>query len=871
MKRLQWYNKVKVCILLSFAINHGFAQQPIPQEIPTPTAASIAKYGDIPVSHYTGRANVSIPLFSTEVRGMPLNLSLDYDTSGLLVNSLPGWVGQNWTLNAGGVITRSVVDRADELIYPHTGDHYVVDRGPITTKYIEDIPNYFNNYYKLPTWINDENVLKDSIASLCGDLSPDIFTFNFMGKSGKFFLGNDGQWKVASDENLDIIFDINNQFNYVPPVFSSYPVPVNYSQPNTIKGFHVKDGEGFSYYFGYYPNEDVYIWQDEKSESLAIDYSLPFAGFSDKETSNSWIASSWYLTEIRDKYDNVLYQFFYDRGEFISQFFLDWCMFAETEGATLNWMTSTNSSMTATLGSPFTGTLNSPVYLFKIKCKNNINIDLRRSTDKWRQKINSMDIYPGLKDFFSQEFDVKYKNGNSSNITMPYYYLQTNDEFIKKYQYNPDRDLWDKKHNPLKSMNLYNLGEIDIYKDNCQADGFYWSFSYENENRNMLKEIRQTGYNTKYGVNDAGELYEFEYYDYSKIPKDYLTSAVDHYGYYNGNEYMDVCTGIFNVDLDFGHDEISVCREPNEECMKMGMLKTITYPTGGTTTFEYEANRYLMYKDKQMNCRENGITGGLRVKSISDCIDTTVVRRKSYRYDNGILYAKPKYVWADWTPITEHANDTYSMCIAQTRSIIPLVNSFGSHIGYSNVTEINMDGSYSQYVFSNYDTINDEPAFFQINRDSPYDNFSEKGYMRGKPLSSVIYSKDNKIQSTTNYYYCEDKANDYFVFTSNMFLQHFISGCRFFTGGIYKLYYPKYDVIKKDVIHNYDNGTDTITNKYIRTNYSIPIYYPYVHFADIRLLSEEHQMNNNDSQFQRFTYQITSNNMKCPQNVGHNK
>ena len=33
-------------------------------------------------------------------------------------------------------------------------------------------------------------------------------------------------------------------------------------------------------------------------------------------------------------------------------------------------------------------------------------------------------------------------------------------------------------------------------------------------------------------------------------------------------------------------------RETNEASMKLGTLQTITYPTGGNTTFEYEANDY---------------------------------------------------------------------------------------------------------------------------------------------------------------------------------------------------------------------------------------------------------------------------------------
>lgn len=309
MSRLELFHRICILVLIVsvFSIDEGKAQQPIPKDIPTPTATSMAKYGDIPVSLYSGRANISIPLFSTEVRDMPLKLSLNYDTSGLLLNSLPGWAGQNWTLNAGGVITRSAVDRADELVYPHTADNFAYDFGPLQRKNIGDIPNYFKNYNKLPEWINHKEVLKDRIASLCGDLSPDIFTFNFMGKTGRFFLGNDGVWKIDSEDNLDILFDINDENNYVPPVFESYPGTTNYSQPKTIKGFHIRDGEGFSYYFGYYPDNDVYIDASNKSEEFAIEYSLPFDGVTEKENLQSWIASSWYLTEIRDKYNNVLY------------------------------------------------------------------------------------------------------------------------------------------------------------------------------------------------------------------------------------------------------------------------------------------------------------------------------------------------------------------------------------------------------------------------------------------------------------------------------------------------------------------------------------------------------------------------------------
>ncbi|MDD7146688.1 MAG: hypothetical protein PUH79_11010, partial [Hallella sp.] len=44
-----------------------------------------------------------------------LSASLLYDTSGILVNSLPSWTGHSWTLSVGGVITRAVKGYPDEF------------------------------------------------------------------------------------------------------------------------------------------------------------------------------------------------------------------------------------------------------------------------------------------------------------------------------------------------------------------------------------------------------------------------------------------------------------------------------------------------------------------------------------------------------------------------------------------------------------------------------------------------------------------------------------------------------------------------------------------------------------------------------------
>lgn len=91
-----------------------------PYNVPTPNQSSLGTFGIIPVSPYTGKADILIPIFSTSQRDVKLDVKLSYDTSGLLINQLPGWTGHNWTLFAGGAITRKINGRPDEISYKGT-------------------------------------------------------------------------------------------------------------------------------------------------------------------------------------------------------------------------------------------------------------------------------------------------------------------------------------------------------------------------------------------------------------------------------------------------------------------------------------------------------------------------------------------------------------------------------------------------------------------------------------------------------------------------------------------------------------------------------------------------------------------------------
>lgn len=107
---------IALLVIFTNIITHA---QPINQYIKdvtmaAPSASSLGKYGDIPVSYFTGVPNISIPIYNIQSGPLNLPISLSYHSSGVKVGEMASWVGLGWTLNAGGIITRTVMGIPDE-------------------------------------------------------------------------------------------------------------------------------------------------------------------------------------------------------------------------------------------------------------------------------------------------------------------------------------------------------------------------------------------------------------------------------------------------------------------------------------------------------------------------------------------------------------------------------------------------------------------------------------------------------------------------------------------------------------------------------------------------------------------------------------
>ena len=92
----------------------------------SPEAAKMARYADTPVSYALGQAQIGIPLYEIHGKSISLPIRLDYDCTGIKPNEISGIVGLEWSLLAGGVITRQVIAQLDH--YPPVSEVYTNEK-----------------------------------------------------------------------------------------------------------------------------------------------------------------------------------------------------------------------------------------------------------------------------------------------------------------------------------------------------------------------------------------------------------------------------------------------------------------------------------------------------------------------------------------------------------------------------------------------------------------------------------------------------------------------------------------------------------------------------------------------------------------------
>ena len=235
--------------------------------IASPTAASLGKFADYPVSYHTGLPQINIPIYTVKTGSLELPISLSYHASGLKVQEPASWVGAGWALNAGGVITRSVNGLPDDRGFPvgsnQTIDGHWADYG-------------YNSYL---TTTSGSTLGVDDVSFYQGrkDGEPDMYFFNFGKYTGKFYFRDDQTPVLVPGQDLKIV-----------PDFGQIYTP--YQNGVVFRGFTITTPDGTNYYFGNTQNGGSVI-PVEVSSPLTLDNGY----------NNGACISSWYLNKIVSK------------------------------------------------------------------------------------------------------------------------------------------------------------------------------------------------------------------------------------------------------------------------------------------------------------------------------------------------------------------------------------------------------------------------------------------------------------------------------------------------------------------------------------------------------------------------------------------
>ncbi|WP_264509586.1 hypothetical protein [Flavobacterium sp. N1719] len=303
----------------------GIAQNPeikteLPNIVPpSPTVAALMKFEEVPVSNYTGVPDISFPIYSTTAKDnkLPISISIKYHTGGILADEKAGEMGLGWSLFAGGTISRTSRGLPDEIyVLPgmSTDGSIGIYHDDLTnghrnqfTYFFDNVLNEYKNYYKPLTSMTQANIdIGNEFLWMVTnkgkfDTEYDLWQFNFMGKSGRFYIKKNAQ----------------NQLEIVP--LDDYRVKIvnTYSTDSNSRfqplSFTIYDESGYKYEFDVIETSTNFnatqqtiisgIFTDISSLSLVDSSSLsverPFS-------------SAFHLSKVYDVNNNLLVELFYD-------------------------------------------------------------------------------------------------------------------------------------------------------------------------------------------------------------------------------------------------------------------------------------------------------------------------------------------------------------------------------------------------------------------------------------------------------------------------------------------------------------------------------------------------------------------------------
>ena len=770
---LCWALLLKLVVFCS-AQTQDIAKYPTPVIPPSPNAAELGRYGNVPVGLFTGTVNQNVPIADIPIGNYSLSLSLNYNSSGVRVPQEASHVGLSWSLNAGGAITRSVIGLPDEEYYLLQTARLVPTTGEMEPR--ED----FLYYLRLSENLNY-------------DTQPDMFYYNFDGKSGRFFFDQNKVAYCAKQDNIKITWVNTNKFEIITE-------------------------NGLKYIF-----EDVETSSNDNK--LGTVYYFP---------------STWYLSKICLPDNTELVKFNYTSYS------------TQTKQYQSNTFTHSNSiygpgaapsycssDLPEDPGGVYVTEINARILHDIVFRTGKIEFEISGRQDHlMEKKIDKIVIRNNDTKIKEVSFNYSYFNNTATVLETDLKRLKLesisfkdrNSLFVNQYTFVyeesvtlPQKSSWSQDH-----WGFYN-GKTNAhlvptyyytYTDNTGAwsreiTGADRSTDYNYMKAGVLKEIKYpTGGTTKftYEANDIGGGTEMKYPEMqvtktaiTNIPNGTYTSELTFSvnkdvtnatirATFPAKDYLDAngikCSPSFTfTNTTTGQSVIIIGNFSYTQDLFLGSVslhKNNVYKikVNETDSRCYSSSSYTSYLESELRVSFSDINisvpqvqvdipkreiGGLRIQKIENYngFDNIIQTRSfdysaGYNLSSGVLMEEPVYAYEFQIHQSDPVNPPPGACpnnpaciyiVRKSNSLIELGTVQGNHVCYPKVTEILGTSGENGKVEYEYSFVTDPGGANNTPGVYPFPPVSSYDFFRGNLLKQTSYNNDNQIVSkTTNIY-----------------------------------------------------------------------------------------------------------------------
>ncbi len=753
MKKL---NIPSLITLILYGLPHISIAQIQPTLPPSPTASAIGRHIDNPVSHYTGTPDITIPLYEINLKNLTVPINLKYNPQDIQVATIPSNVGLGWSLNAGGVITRAVKDIPDdehhdycngsenydtrwdmsmsgEYPYCNWGYLYAIAESHPTDP---NMPGIL--YQNTPTY----NLDLDAIYANRSTTSPErAIIYNF----GNSF------WGILNGINLE--FD--NQL-------STYRL-VGGHISTEIRFFADLEPDIFYYNFPGYSGKFVFDVENGSPKIRTIPYQdLAFT----YETSPSTRKLTAFT--VTDPNGN---RYRFDQIETTKSESTDFWYWQQRIYNSAWWL--------STIVTPYGDTLN---FTYENETIDNESTNIMNPN--WEAMI-----------------DANQNNDPSALNVLKHIRYVNNTKRLREIYTNDTRLVFDATHNrqdlggesnakAITSLTVHYINQHHNISSRIKKInlGYGYFHGHDASKRLRLQTIQEFGESDLTFV--PYYTLGYSYYDqepssssWKKFPKrdSYDT---DLWGYYNGAGNVTPVPSHHIYPENYPQGDLRMYsiyekssytgrhfttvggnRQPNADYMTIGVLNKITYPSGGTTSYQFEPHSFILDGEEE-------IGGGLRIAAIVKDNGQGESITHRYRYtksvtnstSSGKIVSLPMYVGLSNSLALDNPTTSIAPELALktqygvfSYSVSELGRTTGSNVGYTNVIEY-ISASANLYPDGRTEYIFSFPAAFGEMNDTEGVGCSlaENGICEGLYQTTRVHNffmyGDNRNDAYLNYY-----------------------------------------------------------------------------------------------------------------------